>query len=149
MSDDEFLIGEAASQAGVSIDALRYYERLSLLGHLSRSSGGFRLFSPASIERVAFIKQAQELGFSLAEIRQLVTTGADECKKVHALLQIKLADLDERMNAMKKFRRLLVSKLSACESELKAHGQSAHCPVVAIGKPINREASNGKRRLLR
>lgn len=148
MRDGDLLIGEAASQAGVSIDTLRYYERLSLLGHLSRSSGGFRLFNSAAIERVVFIKQAQELGFSLAEIRQLVTTsGNDECKRVHDLLKTKLAELDERMNAMKKFRRLLVSKLSACERELKVHGQSALCPIVTVGKP-ERKTVNGKNKHL-
>lgn len=145
MGDRELLIGEAASEAGVSIDTLRYYERLSLLGHLSRSPGGFRLFNSVAIERVVFIKQAQQLGFSLAEIRQLVTSnGNDECKRVHDLLQTKLAELDERMNAMKSFRRLLASQLSVCERELKAHGQSAPCPVVAVGKQVQGKLLRGK-----
>jgi MerR family transcriptional regulator, copper efflux regulator len=135
MRDGELLIGEAASEAGVSIDTLRYYEKLSLLGHLSRSSGGFRIFNSEAIDRVTFIKQAQELGFSLAEIRQLVTSSSnDECGRVHDLLQSKVAQLDERMNSMRRFRHLLVRQLSACERELKAHGKSAHCPVVSISR---------------
>ena len=62
-------IGEVARRAGVSIDTLRYYEKVRLLPRTSRSSGGFRLFAPEHIEKVRFIKQAQELGFSLDEIR--------------------------------------------------------------------------------
>ena len=60
----EFRIGELASRAGVTIDAVRYYERLKLLPRARRTSGNFRLFGPESIERVQFIKQAQELGFT-------------------------------------------------------------------------------------
>jgi DNA-binding transcriptional MerR regulator len=69
--DTGLRIGEVAKRAGVSIDTLRYYERLKLLPRSRRSSGGFRLFAPEHIERVQFIKQAQELGFSLTEIREL------------------------------------------------------------------------------
>lgn len=71
-----------------------------------RSSGGVRLFAPEHIERVAFIKQAQ--GFSLKEIKGLLATGgAEECRKVRDLLQRKLTELDERLKAMKTFRRAL------------------------------------------
>jgi len=91
--DTELRIGEIAKRAGVSIDALRYYERLKLLPRPRRSSGGFRLFAPEHIERVKFIKQAQDLGLSLDEIRGLLATGgADECRKVRDLLQRKLID---------------------------------------------------------
>jgi len=67
MEETKFRIGEVASRTGVSIDALRYYEKRRLLGRAKRSSGGFRLFANDAVERVLFIRQAQELGFSLAE----------------------------------------------------------------------------------
>ncbi len=70
--DTELRIGEVAKRAGVTIDTLRYYEKVKLLPTPTRSSGGFRLFAPEHIERVRFIKQAQELGFSLGEIRGLL-----------------------------------------------------------------------------
>src|SRR6266478_8647391 len=133
--DTELRIGEIAKRAGVSIDALRYYERLELLPRPRRSSGGFRLFAPEQIERVKFIKQAQDLGFSLDEIKGLLATGgADECRKVRDLLQRKLTELDDRLKAMKGFRRVLAKHLAACEGELKQHGESACCPVVAGSK---------------
>ncbi len=133
--DTELRIGEVARRVGVSIDTLRYYERLKLLPRTRRSSGGFRLFMSEHIERVQFIKQAQDLGFSLEEIKGLVATGgADECREVRDLLQRKLTELDDRLKAMKGFRRVLAKHLSACRGELKRHGESACCPVVAGGK---------------
>jgi DNA-binding transcriptional MerR regulator len=128
-------IGEVAKRAGVSVDTLRYYERLSLLPRPNRSTGGFRLFANEDVERVQFIKQAQALGFSLVEIKGLLATGgAEECKKVRDLLQRKLSDLDERLKAMKGFRRLLAKHLAACEAELKDHRADACCPVLPMSK---------------
>lgn len=126
-------IGEVAKRAGVSIDTLRYYEKMKLLPKATRSSGGFRLFAPEHIERVRFIKQAQELGFSLDEIRGLLSTGgAEECRRVRDLLTRKLSELDERLKAMRDFRRLLTRHLSACEVELQQHKDSACCPVLPV-----------------
>src|SRR5258707_15343419 len=80
--DREFRIGEVAARAAVSVDALRYYERVKLLPRAKRSSGGFRLFGLDAIERVQFIKQAQELGLTLDEIKGLLATGgAEECRR--------------------------------------------------------------------
>lgn len=139
----ELQIGELATQTGVSIDALRYYERLKLLPRARRSSGGFRLFTPEHIERVQFIKQAQELGFSLEEIKGLLAMGgADECRKVRDLLRLKLSELDDRLKVMKGFRRVLASHLSACEEELNQHGESACCPVVPGGKQAKNQVSD-------
>jgi len=131
VSNTELKIGEVAVRAGVSVDALRYYERMKLLPPALRTSGGFRLFTHEHIERVKFIKQAQELGFSLEEIKGLLATGgADECRKVRNLLRLKLSELDDRLKVMKDFRRLLARQLSACDTELEQHGESACCPVV-------------------
>ena len=81
--DSELRIGEVARRSGVSIDTLRYYERLRLLPRMRRSSGGFRLFTPEHVLRVHFIKQAQDLGFSLEEIKGLLATGGAQewCKR--------------------------------------------------------------------
>lgn len=131
MDRSDLKIGEVAARAGVSVDALRYYERRKLLPSTPRTSGGFRLFTPEHVDRVHFIKQAQELGFSLEEIRVLLTKGgAEECRKVRNLLCQKLSELDDRLKAMKVFRRLLVRQLSACDEELERHGESACCPIV-------------------
>ena len=72
-----------------------------------------------------FIKQAQELGFSLNEIKDLLETGgAEERRKVRDLLQRKLTELDDRLQPMKSFRPVLARYLLECETELKQHGDS-------------------------
>lgn len=131
MEQRELRIGEVAARTGVTIDTLRYYEKRRLLPRVPRSSGGFRLFPQESVERVRFIKQAQELGFSLDEISELLTTGgAAECRRVRDLLRAHLAELDNRIKAMREFRRKLAGHLAECERELESHGKAAQCPVV-------------------
>ena len=131
MARSELRIGEVAARAGVSIDTVRYYEKRRLLPRAPRTQGGFRLFAPETVERVRFIKQAQDIGFSLEEIGQLLATGgADECQRMRDLLRAKLREIDERVEMMQKFRQTLARHLSVCEKELEAHGEAASCPVV-------------------
>lgn len=128
---DEFRIGEVASRAGVSIDTVRYYERRRLLPEAPRTPNGYRVFTSGTIDRVCFIKQAQDLGFTLDEISTLLTTnGASDCLRVHDLLDAKLKELDTRMKAMREFREKLQHYVAECEKELKKHPDSAECPVV-------------------
>ena len=138
MAHSGLRIGEVAERAGVSIDTVRYYERRRLLPRAPRTGGGFRVFTPETVERVRFIKQAQELGFSLGEVGTLLTTGggASDCRRVHDLLQTKLAELNARMKAMRDFRRTLAHYLAECETELESHGESAECPVVVEIKGV-------------
>lgn len=131
LEQTELRIGDLATRAGVSIDAVRYYERLKLLPRARRTSGGFRLFGADCVERIQFIRQAQELGLTLDEIKGLLATGAaEECRSVRDLLRRKLAELDDKMQTLRDFRRSLSRHLSACERELDAHGDSACCPVL-------------------
>lgn len=128
---EELRIGEVADRSGVSIDTVRYYERRRLLPVAPRTSSGYRVFTSAAIDRVLFIKQAQELGFTLDEIGTLLTTsGKSDCHRVHDLLDTKLTELDARMRSMHVFREKLKHYLAECEAELKKHPDSAECPVV-------------------
>ena len=89
MNRSALKIGEVATLAGVSIDTVRYYERQKLLARAPRSSGGFRFFPPETVERIQFIKQAQELGFSLGEIRELLSNDREinECRRARFALR--------------------------------------------------------------
>lgn len=148
MSQSELRIGELATRAGVSIDTVRYYERKGLLPRAARTEGGFRLFMPEAVERIRFIKQAQEIGLSLEEIGALLSEGgAAECQRVHDLLRSKLEELDGKIKAMRSFRRTLARHYEACERELEEHGKAAQCPVlVEITHTASEEAGTGKRR---
>ncbi len=131
-------IGEIATLSGVSVDTVRYYERLKLLPRAARSIGGFRIFPAEVIKRIKFIKQAQETGFSLEEIKQLFSTGggANQCLAVQELLSKKLIDLEEKIEQMRNFKTVLISHLSDCENELKAHGEQSACPVLTTIEKI-------------
>lgn len=130
MSKSALQIGELAKLSGVSIDTVRYYEKRKLIHSISRTSGGYRLFDSPTIEQIAFIKQAQDFGFSLDEIKDLLTTGgAEECQRVKDLLQQKLSAIDEQINKMKDFRKTLSKHLTACETELSQKGKNAVCPA--------------------
>ena len=134
-------IGEVASCAGVSVDAVRYYEKRGLLAQAPRSEGGYRLFAEDTVERVRFIKQAQETGFSLSEIRILLSGGgAAECRRTPDLLRSRLAETEERMKALGAFQKRLRHHLKSCEDELARRGESSRCPlVVEIGHAAKRE----------
>lgn len=139
-------IGQVAALAGVSVDAVRYYERLNLLTRAPRSTGNFRLFTPDAVERIRFIKQAQEIGLSLNEIRLLIPAdrGGAQCREVRDLLAAKLTELDVRLTQMRSFRRKLAAYLSECEQALTQQRQDA-CPVLSElshTQPVVRKENN-------
>ena len=132
-------IGELASAAGVTADAVRYYERLKILPRPSRTHAGYRLYSHEDIERVRFIKQSQSLGLSLDEIKELLPgrgAGFSKCRRVRDLLSAKLAELDAKISEMRTFRKTLASYLQECEEAL-AGKREDRCPVLfRISHPV-------------
>ena len=131
MGEFALQIGEIAKRSGVSVDTVRFYEKRKLIPSVSRSQSGYRLFRSETVEQILFIKQAQELGFSLDEIKELLTPGgSEECSRVRDLLISKLAQLDNQLRKIKKFRGLLADHLTHCESELRVKGTDASCPVL-------------------
>jgi DNA-binding transcriptional MerR regulator len=131
-------IGEIATHSGVSVDTVRYYERLKLLPRAGRSSGGYRIFPAETVERIKFIKQAQEMGFSLDEVKQLFSTknGVNQCQTVRELLLKKLVELQTKIEQMRSFKKVLTHHLADCENELKAHGDESDCPVMVTIEKI-------------
>jgi DNA-binding transcriptional MerR regulator len=130
---DVFRIGDLAARTGLSRDALRYYERLGLLSPIRRTSGGFRVYPLATLDRIRFIKQAQDHGLSLSEIKELLgfqdRKGLERCRQVHHLLTRKLADLDRQVTQLNEFRQTLRGYLHQCETTLDRR-EGEECPVV-------------------
>jgi DNA-binding transcriptional MerR regulator len=128
-----FTIGELAARAGITPDALRYYERLGVIAPVRRTAGGFRVYTSDMIERLRFIRQAQLHGLTLAEIRELLQVdsrrGVGRCRQVKGLLERKLAELDARIIQLQEFRRSLEHYLAQCNRAL-AQSPEAECPVV-------------------
>ena len=113
-------IGKVSKNSGVGIETLRFYEKNGLLDHPARTQGGYRIFSQEVFDRLAFIKQAQILGFTLVEIRQLIIekrAGKSPCRHVRDIVRRRLVELDERMSEMKRYRNELASALKQWDRE--------------------------------
>lgn len=107
-------IGEVSKQSGVGIEALRFYERSGLLGRPVRTESGYRMYDEEVLERLSFIKQAQVLGFSLDEIKQIINekrAGQSPCHDVREIVRARLEELDERMREMRRYRNDLAKAL--------------------------------------
>lgn len=118
-------IGEVAQASGVGIEALRFYERSGLLGKPLRSASGYRLYDEGVIERLAFIKKAQTLGFSLDEIERIIKdaqSGASPCDDVREIVRRRLNELDRRMRELKRYRKELASTLEEWDRVGRAPG---------------------------
>ena len=124
-------IGALAKKAGITPDAIRFYERNALLRPPTRSAGGFRLYENADLETVAFIQRVKSLGFRLTEIRSLLELRGKRlqpCAPVRRRLQQKLADVDRKLADLRKLERELRRALRSCNRELR--NPSAHCPIL-------------------
>ncbi len=108
-------IGEVSRLSGIGIEALRFYERSGLLDKPSRTQSGYRVYDAEVIERLAFIKRAQLLGFSLEEIKQVIAearAGESPCAEVREIVRRRLQELDERMREMRRHRNELAKTLA-------------------------------------
>ena len=128
-------IGKVSEQTGLSIDAIRFYEKQRLLDRPPRSEGGFRLFNARDIERIQFIQRAQKLGFSLPEIRELLVLRRDDgeaCSHMRDLLRAKLATVRDKVVELGVLEEQLSKSLRKCERKLKVSGDShkGGCPVI-------------------
>lgn len=107
-------IGEVSNLSGIGIEALRFYEKSGLLDKPERTSSGYRMYDSRVLERLAFIRQAQVLGFSLDEIKQIIDekrAGQNPCAEVRELVRLRLQELDERMQEMQRYREELAATL--------------------------------------
>jgi DNA-binding transcriptional MerR regulator len=108
---ERLLIGQVKAQSGVPIKTIRYYEQLGLIESVDRTEGGFRLFSPQVLSRLAFIRRSQHLGFSLQEIKQILTIhdrGQLPCEQVRHNINLKLVDIDHRIAELKQLKQELL-----------------------------------------
>jgi Zn(II)-responsive transcriptional regulator len=122
-----FSIGQLASRAGVAIDTVRYYERNRLLAPASRLASGYRRYGQAELKRLRFIRRAKALGFSLEDIRTLLSLSdrrsVDQIKRV---AQGKLADIERRIAELESIADGLRTLVAACPG----HGRAEACPIL-------------------
>jgi MerR family mercuric resistance operon transcriptional regulator len=142
-------IGKVALATGLSVDTIRFYEKEGLLREPERSDGGFRLYSGRDIEHLQFIQKAQELGFALAEIRELLfiqDERTEACTQVRDVIQSRLGRVRGQIEDLKRLERHLTRALRKCEDALgdsKAGRPPEHCPV--LEKIAGKQSAEGKR----
>jgi MerR family transcriptional regulator, mercuric resistance operon regulatory protein len=121
--------GELAAQAGVNVQTLRYYERRGLLEEPERRASGYREYSPDAVRLIRFIKRAQELGFTLTEIEDLLRLRSNEdaaCSEVRSAAEAKIGDIDHRIRQLRAMKRALGALVASCATE----SSRRQCPIL-------------------
>lgn len=121
--------GDLAKRAGVNVETLRFYEKKGLLPVPPRRESGYREYSPESVHRIRFIKRAQELGFSLGEIKDLLALRVQEgttCADVRERAEQKVRDVRKKIADLKAIERALNKLTATCSGR----GPLSECPIV-------------------
>ncbi len=129
MNTKSLTIGRLARQAGVNLETVRYYERRGLLPRPPRSASGYRLFPAETARRLRFIRRAQQLGFSLTEIGELLslrvsrrTTSAE----IRARAETKIADIEAKIKSLESMKKTLRKLTTVCDG----CAPLADCPIL-------------------
>jgi DNA-binding transcriptional MerR regulator len=134
--EDTVHIGKAAKSAGVTVDTIRFYQKLGLIKSAGRSVGGYRLFDEEQIRDLTFVRHAQELGFSLTEIKELLALRQRHhaCSDVQSMLKHKVRDVQEKISSLSRLEVELANALRNCNRELRLKREIKHedcCPLLA------------------
>lgn len=150
-------IGKAARKAGVNVETIRFYERQGIIQQPPRPLGaGVRVYADETISRIRFVREAQQLGFSLREIRELLALRADpaaDCAQVRGAAAAKLTDVRQKIEQLRRIGSALETLIAACPSR----GKLQHCSIIdALEKgpfkqsreplPVAPPARGGRRR---
>ena len=122
-------IGSVARLAGVPLTTVRFYERANIVRPAGRSGANYRLYSPDAVARIRFTRRAQELGFTLREVKELLALRSDgktSCKKVRATASAKIDDINARIRSLRRIGRALAKLAHECET----HAGRTGCPLL-------------------
>jgi Cu(I)-responsive transcriptional regulator len=128
LSSERFNIGEAAARSGVSAKMVRHYESLGLLPTVGRTDAGYRQYGEREVHTLRFIRRGRDLGFSMAEIAELLKLWQDPRRasaNVKRIASTHVADLDRRMAEMAQMRQTLVQVMDCCAGD-----QRPDCPIL-------------------
>lgn len=123
-------IGKVAKESGVGVETVRFYEREGLLEQPARRRSGYRQYEPEAIARLQFIKQAQRLGFTLREIKELLALKINPQatrRQIKERAVAKVADIDRRIGDLKRMKKALAPLIAACDGQGTLDG----CPILA------------------
>lgn len=130
-------IGKVAKHAGVGVETIRFYEREGLVEEPARRASGYRQYDTEVVRRIRFIRHAKELGFTLREIKELLDLRVEpgcHCGDVLQLAQTKIADIEQRIEALQRMKQALSKLATACRRRRRTEA----CPILeAIDKPVS------------
>ena len=131
-------IGKVAQRAGVGIETVRFYEREGLIEDPPRGPSGYRHYSESVVPRLLFIRRAKELGFTLKEIKELLSLRLDPdttCADVRERAEGKIADIEEKIRSLRRMKKALIKLTESC----RGLGPVDACPILEALDPKERE----------
>lgn len=126
MKPQTYTIGRLARVAGVNVETVRYYQRVGLVEEPTKPLEGFRRYPAQAADRIVFIKRAQQLGFTLKEIGELLELGDGHCSDVRRRAEEKRAQVRTQLRDLRALQKTLDTLIDAC----LAGREDAHCPIV-------------------
>jgi len=134
-------IGRLAKAAGVNVETIRYYQRVSLLTEPVKPYDGFRVYPDETIDRIRFIKRAQKLGFSLQDIAHLLGLGEGHCSDVREQAEAKLNQIEGQIQDLQSMRKTLKKLITQCGTG----NENGSCPIVQSLTEDSAKKSGGSR----
>lgn len=126
---ESMTIGRLAKEARVNIDTVRFYEKRGLLPEPPRKESGYRLYNPDAVKRIAFIRHAKELGFSLGEIAELLSLRMEtksQCRQVKIKAEAKIAEVEEKIRSLEQIKAALERLVGSC----RINRPLGECPIL-------------------
>ena len=145
MRSSALTIGDLAKATATKVETVRYYERAGLLPAPARTEGNYRAYTAEHLERLSFIRRARDLGFTLEQVRALLSLSDDKpqsCAAVDTLARAHLADVDRKIADLKSLRKELADVIGQC-----GRGTIADCRIIealAPPKVVRRSSSAGR-----
>ncbi len=121
--------GQLAKKTNVKKETIRYYERRGLLNKPPRTESGYRQYPQEAVSRIRFIKRAQELGFSLKEISELLSLRVDKnttCGDFKNIAEVKISEIADKIHSLNEIKKALTKLVALCSGE----GPTGECPII-------------------
>jgi Hg(II)-responsive transcriptional regulator len=128
MPDKTLTISRVAKTAGIGVETIRYYQRIGLIDEPPKPLSGYRIYDKSILARLKFIQRAKELGFTLAEIQDLLALDASACDQTQEMAQRKIQLIQRKISDLQAMAGVLDDLLKACRTN-QAH---AGCPIIEI-----------------
>lgn len=140
MADKGYTIGQLARAASVNVETVRYYQRIGLMGVPNKAYGGIRRYTEADLMRLRFIKAAQTLGFSLAEVAELASLDdGTRCSQARDIAVRRLEDVRGRLRQLRRIEAVLARLVRQCRTQRGA----IRCPLIAALQARDGDAVRG------